>query len=66
MSLSDDITVPPAEVLAAIAWVYDASEAAPDAEELVENVMFVLMKYFSPPASMSWTLPVANGVARND
>src|SRR5581483_5937683 len=66
MSLSVDIVVPPALVLATTGPVNDASEAAPDAEELVENVMFVLMKYCSPPESMSCTEPVASARAVSD
>src|SRR5882672_6426200 len=66
MSLRVDATTPPPVVLAATAWVYDASEAAPEAEELVVKVMSVLMKYFRPPASMRPTEPVALALGWND
>jgi hypothetical protein len=59
MSLSVDVVVPPALVEATIAFVYDASEAAPDAEEEVLKVMLVLMKYFRPLASIKLIDPVA-------
>jgi len=47
--------------VALTAWVYDASDAAPDAELDVVNVMSVLMKYSMPDASVSAIEPVASG-----
>src|SRR5260221_12886539 len=64
MSLRVLAVTPPPRVLALTAWVNDASDMAAEAEELVENVMLVLMKYFSPEASISGTEPVAVGAIR--
>ncbi len=61
MSDSELMVVPPAVVLAGMACVYDASDAAADAEELVLKVMLELMKYFNPPESISEIEPVAFG-----
>jgi hypothetical protein len=59
MSLSVDVVVPPPLVLATTGPVYEASDAAPDADELVEKVMSVLMKYCKPEESTRLIEPVA-------
>src|SRR5258708_7762438 len=66
MSLGELETTPPAIVLAGRGPPLGGSQAAPHAEEEVLNVMFVLMKYFRPAASINCTEPVAFGAIRRE